>query len=325
MVRCSRSTVPRVWGWRGRPWPGRTPRRTSRASRAVTPPAPAAPHGGPWSVRIRRGSPAAAKAATHAAQTVPSVWSGQASARRQDREWSSISVSGWQRPPPRSARPPMKSPCQTRFGSAASNRSSACRGRAGSGSRPWRRRIPVTVLGAGTVSHPSRSTTGTSLRPPQAGWASRRATTAASTAGGVRPGLARGRRERSASSGGSPAATASRARSRHCRPVGRLTPNCRHSALRLAPSVSANAANRSRCASTVDSCQGIPGPSFRVPACPLRRQPRRQVERMSPSIHARGEGLGGEGGPGEPLYAARGPLPNGYLPLLDRNGRGGWG
>ena len=100
---------------------------------------------------------------------------------------------------------PLKSICQSRFGAAASKRIGAGpRASSPPSGTPFRRRTPVTVEGA-IVIPSSRASTRAILRPPQAGCSVRTATTAASTAPGVRPGELSGRRDCSTSAALPPA------------------------------------------------------------------------------------------------------------------------
>ena len=136
------------------------------------------------------------------------------------REWSSRIPNGWQRRA-RVRTGPLKSICHRLLDTGCSNRTQGWRPPGPSGAiSPWRCRIAVTVLYAGTGARPSVCNRRRSLRAPHAGCCCRRATSATSRSAGVRLGDWRGRRARS----DRPAGPSRRDRPGHLYPVLRLTP-----------------------------------------------------------------------------------------------------
>jgi hypothetical protein len=91
------------------------------------------------------------------------------------------------------------------------------------------------------------------LRAPQAGWASRTATTCCSIVAAVRPGLVCGRRDRSAN----PSWQAARASHRYA--VFGWIPNRRHNSRRFAPSIIASLTNSRRASIFDTSVHGMDG------------------------------------------------------------------
>lgn len=108
-------------------------------------------------------------------------------------------VKGWQRVPSASRTQPLKSICQSRLGASFSKRCMGAGEQALAATRPFRRKIPCTVEGAGGFT-PCRSMSLAILRAPHTGWASLASSTRASIAASLRQGLLSGRRERSQSS-----------------------------------------------------------------------------------------------------------------------------
>jgi len=201
------------------------PSLTQPIDSVVSPAGPVEPNGAPLSIRIWPGRPGAWNSASQAAATV-CVRGDMIRHSSSIRLAVSVTVSGSQRVPQPVRNPPLKSIAHSSFGKAAAANGASCgslrrwRWR-GAVTRPDRRSRSPTVEAAGqATSGRSRASTASSLRGPQCGRASRRASKAAAISGAIACGRPSGAREASSS----PDTPLSRQRFSHLCPVSRLIP-----------------------------------------------------------------------------------------------------